>query len=519
LTPYKNRVYIKRMSRAKRAVAALSVNYIKLTVNTAIKLFITPFYLKYLGAELMGFRYFVVGILDYFQIVDFGTKGAISAIVAKKNQNENSDTEELLKFLRAGGQMQICYGIIIFLLTLALCFFIPTIASGLSDENKRMGQWCTLGFGMGLSIIISSGVYSGILTGKQLLAQNSIYNMIADLFKALIGVLLVYIGFSLYGIAIATFLASFYVFFQLRWRTSKLGIKLKLWKPPIEFSSMTMLWKLSGWILLAFVGGLLGMHSARVILGVFPGFGMAEVTKFSLLVTVPFIIRSQANRISVILRPGLTQLYHSNADKDKIQQISILLLRLSSLVAATAFVGIWLINGHFLILWVGPEYYTGDISNLLVASSVGIAIWIFSFSVLVQVRFEFKRQGIISFCTGIITLLFSLLFTHEYGVLGVLLGGIIGQLSVQIPFIVLHVLRHLSEKEAISKIIFKTTWIPFTLICFWIFLNNKIEYKPTTWTETIISSLVIGFVSIIAGGMWLKNDLKKYSILKAYSNR
>jgi O-antigen/teichoic acid export membrane protein len=505
------------MSRTKKIFEGLTINYIKFAVNTAIKFFVTPFYLAALGPELMGFRYFVIGILEYFQIFDFGTKGAISIIVAKEDQNKNGPTIELLKLLRAGGQIQAFFGLIILLSTTALCFVIPFITSGLSSDNVKMGQLCTFAFGAGLSIIVSSGVYSGILTGRQMIAQNSIYNMVSDLSKAVIGVLLVYIGLSLYGVAIATLLSAFYIFIQLRWRTFRLGINLELWKPPIEAASIPKLLEISGWMLLSFVGGLLGIHSARVILGVLPGFGMVEVTKFSLLVTVPFILRNQANRILTIIRPGLTQLYYSDSDSNKIQQVSILLLRLSSISAATAFVGIWLINGPFLILWVGQEYYAGDISNILAASLVSSAIWIFSFSLLVQVKFEFKRQGVVNMCSGIITLVFSIIFALKYGILGVLIGALIGKLSVQIPFIVMHILRYLSEKEKIWKIILDTTWLPIIIICFWAFLKNTIEYSPSSWAEIILSSLVIGIFSLITGAIWLRKELKKYNVFKIYS--
>ncbi len=97
------------MSRSQRVLEALGMNYVSMAIRTLIKFFLTPFLLTYLGPELMGFRSFVRGYLNYFQLTDLGVKGAISALVAKDFQPGAPLRRRLLRTLRAGGQIQLFF--------------------------------------------------------------------------------------------------------------------------------------------------------------------------------------------------------------------------------------------------------------------------------------------------------------------------------------------------------------------------------------------------------------------------
>lgn len=509
------------MSRTQRVIEALGANYLSFAITALIKLFITPFFLGYLGPELMGFKSFIRELLCYFQLTGFGVKPGIAAIVSKEFQQGSSmhQEESLIKIIRAGGQFQQMIALIALLFSGALAVWLGFFSYGLSGENLAISRWCTIIYGLCLSLSISSGVYSGILTGSQLIAQSTLYNLFGNALTACIGALLVYVGWSLYGVASASLVSAAFVFFQLRWRTTKLGIRLRLFQPPLERDSMPRLFKLSGWIFLAFLGGLLSTQSSQIILGITPGLGMSAVNQFMLLVAVPYMLRHQTNRFSVILRPGLIQLYHSGVEPERMRRLASLVVRLTGVMAATSFVGIFLINGWFVMRWVGTQYYAGDQCNVLVAILIGLTIWTFGFKVLLEVRFKYRRRGLTFFASGLLTAGLALVLARRLGLPGVIIAGIISETLIIFPFIVYRVLSWLFYGKSWIRELIYISWLPLLLITLGILVRSNMTYQPSSWMEVIMSAFLVGSICMIAGGIWLWSDLRRYGFLSKLSSR
>jgi O-antigen/teichoic acid export membrane protein len=469
----------------------------------------------------MGLRSFVSETLRYVRLAGLGGKTSVAAIVAKDLQPDITQNEKqnVMKTLRAGGQIQQVFAFLGFSATVIIAMELDSFSQGLSLENVAMAKWCTIIFGLSFSLYLASGVYSGILTGKQLVGQTSLYNSIATVIGTCVGVLLVYIGWSLYGVAMASLVAAVIVFIQYRWRTAKLGIRLRLFRRPLEKDAMPRLLKLGGWILIAAVGALLGYNSSRIVLGITPGLGMTAVNQFALLATVPIFLREQANRISVILRPGLTQLYYSGADTTKIHKLAFLLLRLTGTLGATAFVGIWLINGAFVVRWVGAEYYAGDLANLLFAILTALTIWTFGFKVLLEVRFEYRRRGLAFLATGLTSVVLALVLVRRFGLSGALIAGILAEMLIIVPLVVSRVLSWLFHGQSGIGVFVRISWLPCLLILLGIGLRWKVSYRPSSWPEVIVSALLIGTVYLFVGGIWLWPDLRHYGVFRKLNAR
>jgi O-antigen/teichoic acid export membrane protein len=469
----------------------------------------------------MGLRSFVTQALNYLQFTDLVGKTSMAAIVAKELQPDCSpqEKERIVKILRAGGQIQQLFAFVAFCLTVVLALKLGSFSQGLSLENLTMGQWCTVLFGLHFSLYLASGVYSGILTGKQLVGQTSLYNSIGNVIATCIGVYLVYIGWSLYGVATASVVSAVYIFIQYRWRTAKMGIRLYLFRGPIERDSMPRLLRLSGWILLASIGALLSFHSPHIVLGITPGLGMTSVNKFALLIAVPILLREQANRLSVILRPGLTQLYHSGVESTKIYNLALLLVRSTGIMAATAFVGILLINGSFVVRWVGAVYYAGDLANLMVAVLTALSIWTFGFKVLLEVRFDYRRRGVTLFSSGLVSVILALVLVRRFGLSGVLIAGMLAETLIILPFVVSRIISWLFRSQSWIGGVMKISWVPSLLILSGVLLSWKVSYRPSSWPAVILATLLIGSVCLFIGGIWLWPDLRHYGIFRKLNAR
>ncbi|MEM2146213.1 MAG: hypothetical protein QW279_12680, partial [Candidatus Jordarchaeaceae archaeon] len=447
-----------------------------------------------------------------------GIKRSVGAIISKELQPTitREQKERLFKDIRAGGQINQFLVLIVFVFTIFIALNLNTFTKGIPETNMVMSRWCTIFFGITFALSLSSGVYAGALIGAQLQAQNSLYGLLSSLLATGIGVILVYVGLSLYGVAIGSLIAAFYMFVQLRWRTVRLGFKLRLLRGPIEKSSMPKLLQLNGWITLATIGGMMSLQTSQIILGMTPGLGMSAVNKFSLLITIPALLQLEANRLSTILRPGLTQMYFSEKDSIKADEVSFLLLKMVSLVSAAVFVSVWLLNGSFVTLWVGPEYYAGDLANLLASILFSLLIWRFGFIVLLQMRFKYRRYGLASFGSGIINVVSALVLIREFGLLGVFISAIVAEILVIIPFIVTHVLNQLSGKGSFLSTFMKIHWPPMLYITFWLIAGLNVNYRPESWGQLVISSLFIGLTTFLLFKIWLWGDIREHFYLREF---
>jgi len=502
------------MSRTIRVVHGLTATYASFVVKAGTKLLVTPFYLAVLGPELMGFKSFIGETMAYFDLFDFGVGTGLTAIVAKDLQSGVSEDKKALveRQLRGGAQIQLLLAAVVILMTVLLAVFLDRFAQGLPRQYWTMARICTLLFGLNFAVYLSSRVYKSILVGKQLIAQNTLFSVAAGFFGTVVGVTLVWFGWSLYGVVIGVLCTALWFFVQSRIRVARMGIRLRPFRPPFEKRSLVKLAPLSGWILLASVGGLLSFNSARIILGVMPSQGMEAVNRYSLLLAVPVMIRLQANRIAVTVRPGLTQLVHSGGGEARGVEVARLLVKITGLLGAGAFVGILLVNGAFVTRWVGAEYYAGDTANLLLAALIGLSIWTFAFKVIAEIRFDFRRRGIGFFATGLITAAGSILLAPRYGISGVLAAAIVGECVASTIWFVPWGIRWVRWAS-------RNPWadggglilVPALVVLAGFSLERWGSFvPPPSWPGVLWTTAAVTVGLATAGVIWLRKDLACY---------
>jgi O-antigen/teichoic acid export membrane protein len=504
------------MSRTRRVREGLGATYVSFLVKAGLKLAVTPFYLARLGPELMGFNSFIGGTIAHFNLMDFGIGTGLTAIVAKDLQPgaSESEREAVRRTLRAGGQIQVFFALVAVVLSVAIASFVELLAKGLPEEHVRMAQISTVIFGLSFALYMASRVYKALLVGKQLIALNTLLSVLAAILGAAVGVGLVAAGWSLYGLAIAAVSGAIFFFVQVRWRARRLGVRLQLLQAPIEFDGMRKLARLSVWIFLATVGGLFSLNSARIILGLIPSQGMSAVNKYALLMAVPTMIRLQANRISVVVRPGLTQLMHSETGGDRARELARLLVRVTGILGAVVFAGIFFVNGAFVMRWVGLEYFAGATANFLVAVLVALTVWLFGFKVLMEVRFDFKDRGLAFLAAGITTVALSIALAPSHGISGVLAAGIAGEVVAAMIWVIPSGMRWLVRRDARIRDVTSLVWLPMGLVFLSAYVGAVARPLPASWLWIIGSSFLIALLIGGSGLIWLRADLAKYAHLR-----
>jgi hypothetical protein len=254
----------------------------------------------------------------------------------------------------------------------------------------------------------------------------------------------------------------------------------------------------------------MSLNSARIILGMTPSQGMDSVNRLALLLAVPSIIRLQANRISVVVRPGLTQLANSEGGTDRAQRVSRLLVKVTGLLGAIAFAGVLLVNGPFVVRWVGSEFFAGDLENMLAATLVGLSIWVFGFKVLMEVRFAFKQRGIGFMIGGVVTVVASVALVADYGVAGALAAAILGEIVASAIWFVPSNMQWLLRRGARVRDAMSLVWLPVALVILSAVCAVKLSPIPASWGWIVVSSFLILIATGGSGLLWLGSDLSLY---------
>jgi hypothetical protein len=497
------------MSRARRVIEGLGVSYLSFPIKAGIRLLVTPFYLSRLGPELMGFNSFIGEAMTYFQLMDAGVGTGLTAVVSRDLQPDASDSEResIQRKLRAGGQVQMFFALLSVIGSLVLASLIGSMVSGLPPEYLGMARVCTVLFGLAFALYLSSGVYKAVLIGRQLIAHNTMLSTFAAILGAVVGVLLVGSGWLLYGLAVASLVPAGFFFVQSRVRCRRLGVQIQPTRGPVEMGAAKEVISLSAWILLASFGGMLSMSSARIILGLVSSQGMVAVNEYALLLAAPIMIRLQANRIPAVVRPGLTQLAHSESGTIRAPEIARLLVKVAGLTGAAAFSVIHLVNGAFVKRWVGSEYYAGDLANTLAAILIGLSIWLFGFKALMEVRFKYKDRSFAFLAAGLITAGLSITLAPSSGISGVLLAAIIGEVVAGAIWLIPANFFWMLRPEGKFRRALSLIWFPIVAVMVFASIKLVIPPVPPTWLWVILAPAVVVCLTFVPGLLWLRRDL------------
>jgi len=500
------------LSRTRRVFQGLAGQWILVGINFVYGLLVTPFFLRVLGPELLGFRSFINSLNQSLQVSNFGIKHSVASIIAKEVQPDAAEEQraEVIDVLRTGAQFQLVVGIGCLLVSFVVAAYLEHIAKGIPPEYLYMARVFTVAAGLSVALVQVSQVYQGVLIGHQLMGRNSLYQVVSMMLRIVLSVLLVYLGYLLYGISIGLVAGGLFIFVQVRWRAARLGVRLDVLKRGFNRANFGKLMKVAGWVYVGGAGGLLVNQGARIILGLDARFGMTGVNQLVFLTVVPYMIRLQVNRVPVMMRPGLTQLANQAGSEVRLQRLTTLLFKVSALLSATAFLGIWLINGPFITRWVGAEHYAGEVANLYNAAAVALTILVFPSQMMQQVYFEFKRYGMVMLARGLVYVALVPLLLHQMGLPGALLAGVLCEILVVLPFASLRILRRVAGERSLAGYLLANSWLPLMLLAAWVPLSDSISYRPTTYGGIVVASCVIGLSCLLPGYFWLGRDIRTY---------
>lgn len=492
-------------SRRKTTRQNILVKYISFALAIVSGLVMVPIYLKFIPVDIYGAWLASGNILVWIVAVDPGLTIVLQQQVGFAYGKQ--DTQSIREV--AGGGLTIAAILTAFVILLG-CFLAPYVPSLLelpaSIDASVIVQPFLLAV-IGNSLMLFSFSISSINSGLQGSLGVGIISIGSNLCGIILTIILLYNGFGLLAIAISSlFCGVFHTcgqFLYLLWRVidEKIGFCF-------SFTNFSRLLKLLSYTSLGRISGIIAGNMDLFIVTRF--LGPQAVAILSLTRKVPLLGGEIVTQPAVAFQPTISHLAGSG-DENKKKEILLRLVRIELWVICLLFGGFITFNSDFISLWVGPQFFAGNIINLIVCSAVFINLGAYSLYIICIALGAIKRSSIASLAQSLLFILLVILGTKYYGLMGTVLASLISVLCVSAWYypLLLYKLLNLSP-EQLKGMIYEgsvtiSAIVALILSLFWIHSNSWLGFF----------ALVILFSSLYAGLLFILSKEFRIEIMNA----
>jgi O-antigen/teichoic acid export membrane protein len=413
------------MSRSRKFLGAAAYSYLYQALVAIVALWLTPFYLRVLGAHDYGIWLVGLQVLGFLLLCDLGVIAVLPRDVAHANGREitGEDLDELPMLIASTAKIVLPQTVLVGLVALGLFLFRPSAASGLRGPVALVL----------LTFVVTHPfrMFPAVLQGLQdikFLGQLRIW-----LWAISIGltVLMLSMGVRFFALAGGWCLleagSNLGALVRLRWIRPDL-LRAKVWKRtgPFQWKWLTRgLWVSLGQTTNFFTSGVDLLIIARFL-------GPVVVVVYSCTGKLVQVLQNQPSSLAAYALPGLSQMKTSES-RDRIRIAATCLTQAMVLVGGAIFCVVLPLNRQFVGLWTGPRYFGGLTLTILflvnfiarlIDYTLAMALFAFGYEKLYAIR---------SMADAAVSVTLAAIFVRFMGLPGVVAGFACGVLLVAIP--------------------------------------------------------------------------------------
>lgn len=492
----------------KKYLAGVSLDILFYFVFILLQFLLIPIFLKYITIEQLGIYFTIQAIFGFL-----GLAGQLSAnhyFVKKASSDKIFSSNEINKYYSNVFLFQIIGFVTILIIGVITSKNLTLIFDKTWDKDLYKTFILML---LGFSIHYFFGLYHSIFRArKELVFINFIENFnlilinIFTIFFMVLGYKLLSFGIG-YIISIVLVNSIIIIKFKYTFKNiyfSKKFLSIKVMKDSINY--------MKHFIFLVFAN--IGRNSYMPIL-ITKTVGIKYVSMFIISYKASQILQGIISKISLNVFPFLAKNYED--EPEEIKKIYIIFSKICMRLAMFGSIIIFILNEHFIRLWVGDDKFIGYYNNLLLSIVTFIYIYASGIGVFINASGRFKKLAIISITDIFIALTISVILVPYYGITSLLLGFIFSRLGS-----FLYTIKYLNNENSISTFKFLKSTLLYSLlpniISFFIFSFMILLLKPIDWIELIITVLFGGIshfsIDILRFIKYYKNNNKKQSLLR-----
>lgn len=505
-----------RGSTTKRFIDGVLFGYVHMFIDGAIRLLTMPLLLTWLGPNVMGFRAAILELIGYVQKINPGTSQTMQALIEKdiRPDADPKKVEETKGLLSLGVVIQTVLAVLSMAAVTALAFNMEFITDELPVEDLNGAIFFVVCMGFILTITLWGSHHSAILTGQQYHKELEVAFLMMKISQAVLTILLVWIGYRLWGMAIAVALGAIVFYLIRKYFADKTGLIVQRSALKHDKADVAMMLGTSGWMLLATIGDAMGLQSYRLLAAVLPGMGLVAANQVAILFVLPLLAAQMLAFAGDLVRPALKQKYHAGGFGDDIWPIAKLYLQVTAMLATVIFISSTALNKSFISLWVGDEYYGGDTANLALSGMLALWVWTAGLKNMLYVRHEMRLRGICSFLEGALVVGLSVYMGIKWGTAAMFAGGAIAIAIFSTPVYAWFLADRFKFNFNALSLILQVAWYPVLIASIFYFFREHTIIETDSWWVLIGYAAMVGIGCLVISAAWLWKPMTPF-VLKA----
>ncbi len=471
-----------------------SVTVLAQNVLSAIsQLLVTPLLLRYSGQEVLGSYAFIMQVVGYSLLMDFGFSVALTRYLCQAYDRPPGglDFANLLMVGRRILLVTNCIACIYLLLAAAKIEFLLPAASA----TKSQAQIALVLMAIWTVARTPIYVYSTALVATQNMAEANIIAIVGNAVRLVLAVLFTSNTLGLPGLMLANISAELVQFSLHRQYFRKRHPEYsgrgsggaKCGREMLRFG-------LKYWGVNLSVVLLLG--SDNIIAGAL--YGAASASVFYATKMLGSLVVQVIPRVIDNIYPALNELI-GKKDYLAVRTAYLQLLRYTLLITIPSAVGIVVFSRSLVTLWVGASQYAGPVMALALAAFVLVQIFNHLHGITTLAVGNMRNWSAVSIGSGVLSIVLGYVFGKYFGIGAILFGTTIAMLPITV-FLTRRVFREL--KIGFGAIASDVV-LPVAKACVPVVglavLYNYLE-APPTWSS--LGGGLLLFAAVYVAGTW-----------------
>ena len=392
-------------------------NYTNIALAFASNIILVPLYLKLIQQDIYGYWLATGNILVWLTVVDPGLSTVIQQKVAVAFSKD--DNVQLNSIISSGLFISL-------LIALSITVLGQLAAPGVSNivginKNIEANYDIIVAFkfaSIGSALMIFSYSINAVLLGLQESTSIGVIGLLGEMGGLLFMLLLLFQGYGVFSLAIKQ-LVSGTILIMLNIINIIIVYKKYDYKFHLIFDNIKELVSLLSF---SFLGRLSGIVSNKVDLIIVSRFvGSDTVIALNMTRKIPEFFRMLIERPLTAIMPSIAHLYGSGS-KEKVKKTvlnaSYIVLWSVGLFGA----GFIFLNGSFINLWIGKNYYLGDsLNSIIIITIIGAIIRGF-LSLFTYSLGNIKGNNIASLANSIAYVTILLIAVNNVGMVGIIIA-------------------------------------------------------------------------------------------------
>lgn len=472
------------MNSSKQIRWGAILSYASIAFNIVTGLIYTPWMVATIGQSQYGLYTLANSLITLF-LVDFGLSSATSRYLSK--YNAEGDQEGAERFLGAVYKLYMLIDGIIFIILLALFFFLDSIYVNLTPTEMEQLKVVYIICALFSVINFPCVTFSGILNAYEQFVPLKVADVLYRLLNIVLTVIALLMGYRLYALvtihAAVGLLVLLYKFLVIR-KTVPLRINFKnsdkgLYKDIFNFSI---------WVTVGTLAGRLVFNITPSILGIVASSGAIAV--FGVVTVIEGYAYTITTAINDMFMPRISRIMVKETSQDQLNPLFLSMGKFQYALNGLIIAGFTVIGQRFVTLWMGQDYSQAYLGILLVLLPGMFYNPLQIGHTTMTVTNKVKVTALIHLAAGIINVVLSFILSSFLGVTGACLS--IG-IAYFVRDIMVHIFYHRMlplDIPGFAKTCYLRMSVPILLtIAFGMAVNKMIA--DAGWTVLLLKAIIL----------------------------